>query len=398
LPVTIMILFMSMKRIAALFLLVVLCSAGALAEAPVVKNGGDPELETKPQLDPEQVKLQAIEKQIRDSQRKLEKTKVEEQSVLGRLAVINKELSRTKNSLYFAQKNIRENESQIGILSEDLEKAQKDLGEREYKLSARLREVYKSGGLNYLELLMTSRTMSDFTNRSYFFRKIIDYDAELVDTIRTDVRRTRQKRAALRYRTNEIRGLAREISDKKEQIAAQAQEKQAIYKTLKQRRREYEERIAELEKSSKELEVLILKKMATRQGGKVLGSGKLAWPLKGRITSRFGYRRHPFWGGRHFHTGLDIANRYGTPVKAADSGEVIFSGWWDGYGKAIVVDHGRMTTTVYAHLSRIYKQVGAVVAKGQIIGLVGSTGYSTGPHLHFEVRKNGKPKNPSQFL
>jgi murein DD-endopeptidase MepM/ murein hydrolase activator NlpD len=120
--------------------------------------------------------------------------------------------------------------------------------------------------------------------------------------------------------------------------------------------------------------------------------------LEGRITSRFGYRRDPFWGGRHMHTGLDIANSYGSQIKAADSGEVIFAGWWDGYGKAIVIDHGRSTTTVYGHMSRIYKQVGAVVAKGQVIGLVGSTGYSTGPHLHFEVRLNGKPVNPEPFL
>ena len=138
--------------------------------------------------------------------------------------------------------------------------------------------------------------------------------------------------------------------------------------------------------------------MAVRKGGRVIGTGQMVWPLRGRLTSRFGYRRHPFWGGRHFHTGIDIAKKYGSAGKAADAGEVIFSGWWDGYGKAIVVDHGRRTTTVYAHLSRIYKQVGAVVAKGQIIGLVGSTGYSTGPHLHFEVRKNGKPVNPMGFL
>ena len=98
------------------------------------------------------------------------------------------------------------------------------------------------------------------------------------------------------------------------------------------------------------------------------------------------------------HTGLDIANKHGTPIRAADAGEVIFSGWWDGYGKAIVIDHGRRTTTVYGHMSRIYKKVGAIVAKGQTIGLVGSTGYSTGPHLHFEVRKNGKPVNPIKFL
>ncbi|MEE8637568.1 MAG: peptidoglycan DD-metalloendopeptidase family protein [Candidatus Margulisiibacteriota bacterium] len=379
-----------MRVFAALLLLISVCSLGAQSEKIAAQYQKEPELE--------QVELQAIQKKIKESRKKLKKTKAEEQAVLGRLVVINKELKRTKNNLYFAQKNIRTNETQIGALTSELHQTENDLIKREKGLKERVREVFKSSGLNYLELLIASRSMSDFVNRLYFFRKIINYDAGLVGGVRADLQKVKQNRSILQYRTREIRSLAKVIAEKKKDIATKADEKKKIYKSLKQRRMEYEARIAELEKSSKELEVLILKKVAARRGGKVLGSGKLAWPLRGRITSRFGYRRHPFWGGRHFHTGLDIANKYGTPVKAADAGEVIFSGWWDGYGKAIVVDHGRKTTTVYGHLSRIYKRVGAVVAKGQVVGLVGSTGYSTGPHLHFEVRKNGKPINPMKFL
>lgn len=379
-----------MRVLAALFLLLTLCSAMSPAE----ETGKSYLVEEEP----EQEKLKVLEKQLLESKLKLKQTKEEEQAVLGRLAVINKQLKQTKNSLYFAQKNIRDNETQIGVLSSELRETEQELAQNEKSLESRLREVFKSSGLNYLELLISSRSMSDFTNRFYFFRKIIDYDSELIQKIRADVKRAKQKRALLQYKTREIRGLAKEISERKEEISAQADEKEKIYQTLQQRRKEYEARIAELEKSSKELEVLILKKVAARTGGRVLGSGQLAWPLQGRLTSRFGYRRHPFWGGRHFHTGIDIADKFGSPIKVADAGEVIFSGWWDGYGKAIVVDHGRKTTTVYAHLSRIYKQVGAVVAKGQVIGLVGSTGYSTGPHLHFEVRKNGKPIDPLQYL
>jgi murein DD-endopeptidase MepM/ murein hydrolase activator NlpD len=86
------------------------------------------------------------------------------------------------------------------------------------------------------------------------------------------------------------------------------------------------------------------------------------------------------------------------PIQAADSGEVIFSGWWDGYGKAVIIDHGKGISTVYAHMSKIYIQKGQTAVKGQVIGLLGSTGYSTGPHLHFEVRKNGAPQNPLRWL
>ncbi|NQT30158.1 MAG: peptidoglycan DD-metalloendopeptidase family protein [Candidatus Saganbacteria bacterium] len=346
----------------------------------------------------EEQKLKVIQKELAQNKQKLAKTKKEEQAVLGRLVVIKKELSKTKNSLYQTQKKIRQNESQIGTLTRELTQTEKELVKKEAKLEGRLREVYKSSGLNYLQLLFTSQSVSDFSNRFYFFKKIIDYDANLVQSIRTDAAKAKQKRATLKSKTQEIRGLAKVFEEKKTEVSQKAHEKNKIYQSLKQRRKEYEARVAELEKSSKDLEVLILKKMAARQGTKVYGSGKMAWPLRGRITSRFGYRRHPLWGGRSFHTGLDVAAKYGTPIKAADAGEVIFSGWWDGYGKAIVIDHGRKTTTVYGHMSRIYKRVGDIIAKGQTIGLVGSTGYSTGPHLHFEVRKNGKPVNPISYL
>jgi murein DD-endopeptidase MepM/ murein hydrolase activator NlpD len=343
---------------------------------------------------PEETKLREIQEKLEASKLKLKETKEEEQQVLGRLAEISKELKKTKSNLYYAQRQMKETQSQIGSLTFELSQSEGDLVAKEAKLGQRLREVYKSSGLDFVELLVFSSSMSDFLNRAYFFRTIIDYDANLVQTVREDLRRAKRKRYMLQVKHKEISDLADDISKQKEEIVAQAEEKEKAYSSLKQRREEYEAQIAEMEKSSKDLEVMILKKMAESHGGKVLGTGALAWPLEGRITSKFGYRRHPFWGGRHFHTGLDISGKYGAPVVAADAGEVIFSGWWDGYGKAIVIDHGRMTTTVYGHLSRMYKNVGAVVAKGQVIGLVGNTGYSTGPHLHFEVRKNGKPVDP----
>lgn len=348
-------------------------------------------------LSPEQ-ELQKTQKELSENKKQLNKIKKEEQAVLGRLVVINKELKQTKQTLSRAQSKIKTNEGQIKVLSSELNENQSDLKSKESEFRKRVEEVYKGSSLSYLDLLFSANSMSDFFNRLYFFRKIIDYDATLVSEMRSDVNETRVKKVSLQNKTNQIKELAREITQKKQTIALKAEEKNKIYKSLSQRRKDYEAKVAELEKSSKDLEVLILKKVAGGKGTKVRGSGRLAWPLRGRITSRYGYRRHPLWGGRSFHTGLDIANKYGTPIKAADSGEIIFAGWWDGYGKAVVIDHGKKTTTVYAHMSRIYKQVGATVAKGQVVGLVGSTGYSTGPHLHFEVRKNGKPVNPYTYL
>ena len=122
------------------------------------------------------------------------------------------------------------------------------------------------------------------------------------------------------------------------------------------------------------------------------GSGRLTWPTKGRLTSRFGKR----WG--RLHKGIDLANSKGTPIYAAESGKVIFTGRQGGYGNLIQIDHGGGMVTYYAHLSKIAVSKGKSVSRGQLIGYMGSTGYSTGSHLHFEVRINGNPKNPLSYL
>ncbi|MBN2057753.1 MAG: peptidoglycan DD-metalloendopeptidase family protein [Candidatus Saganbacteria bacterium] len=119
------------------------------------------------------------------------------------------------------------------------------------------------------------------------------------------------------------------------------------------------------------------------------------WPLYGRIVSRFGYRIYP-WRG--FHTGLDISGLYGAPIRVTANGYVSFAGWRRGYGRTVVVNHGFGKSTLYAHCSRFTVQQGQQVSKGQVIAYVGNTGYTTGPHLHYEVRENNKPVNPVAYL
>jgi murein DD-endopeptidase MepM/ murein hydrolase activator NlpD len=123
------------------------------------------------------------------------------------------------------------------------------------------------------------------------------------------------------------------------------------------------------------------------------------WPVEGRLESGFGGRRNPFGGDSfEFHTGQDIDAEYGTPVMAAANGTVIFVGWQNGYGQLVIIDHGDGLTTRYGHLSQLDATVGQSIARGTVVGRVGSTGRSTGPHLHYEVRINDHPVNPRQYL
>ena len=128
------------------------------------------------------------------------------------------------------------------------------------------------------------------------------------------------------------------------------------------------------------------------------GSRSFRWPTMGRISSSFGWRKSPFGKRRVFHSGLDIAAPRGTAIKAPANGTVVHSGWMGGYGRTIVLSHSKGLTTLYGHCSKLLVRKGAKISRGQTIALVGSTGRSTGNHLHFEVRVGGKPRNPLQYL
>ncbi len=363
-----------------------------MTAAPVLSND-DPLKEKQEELD-------KVYKEISKHRMNLIRTKRQEQDVMHRLTVINKEIRRTSGQLDRATGQIKTNERRLDFLKTSLNDASTKLKARSDLLSRRLKEIYKNGGVNFLEMLFSSDSLSNFINKSYYFEKLMGRDAGLVRMITDEQNRINRNKQELEGVTTEIKQLARVIETKKTYMERQAEEKNVLYKQLERRRKEYESKLAVLEETSNQIEDMIKKIMAER-GRKELatrGTGTFVWPLRGRITSVFGYRRSPFSRRYHRHTGLDIANSYGTPILAADSGEIIFTGWWDGYGKAIIIDHGKGITTVYAHLSRIYVQKDQGIKKGQVVGLVGSTGYSTGPHLHFEVRVNGTPQNPIRWL
>lgn len=173
--------------------------------------------------------------------------------------------------------------------------------------------------------------------------------------------------------------------------------KERLLGKVKDQRAEYERMIASYEQESSRITSLLRTQGSSGNVTKGRG-GWLVWPVSGRITSDYGWRTHPIYNSRSFHTGLDIGAGSGVPIDAARTGKVIDAGYKGAYGLAVVVDHGEGIATLYAHMSSIRVSVGQRVSTGDTVGLVGSTGYSTGPHLHFEVRVNGQHTNPMQWL
>jgi len=204
------------------------------------------------------------------------------------------------------------------------------------------------------------------------------------------------QRAVVNGHRDELVGARAEQADVRRQVASEEAEEKRLLAEVRRRVKEFEARIATLKRESDAITALL----RARQTGKPTppGAGVLARPVNAPITSAFGPRRHPILGTVRMHTGVDFGAVSGTPIAAASPGSVLWAGERSGYGNTVIVDHGGTLATLYAHQSRIAVKEGQPVNRGQTLGYVGSTGYSTGPHLHFEVRVNGNPVDPLRYL
>ena len=250
-----------------------------------------------------------------------------------------------------------------------------------------------------LDLLLSSDNISDFLDRIYYQNLIIQSDKKKMQSLKAEAQNIALLKRRLEYEKYQISGLIKTIDRENASIQTTINQNKSMIEKIQKDKRAYEKSERELKKQSDRLTSLISK--STKNSGVVVGNGFLL-PVHGRVTSPYGWRTHPIFKSRIFHTGIDYGVPYGTPIKAANAGKVIYSGWYGGYGKVVILDHGsctgQPTTTLYAHMSQQKVSVGQNVTRGQTIGLVGTTGYATGPHLHFEVRINGKPQNPNNYL
>ena len=308
-------------------------------------------------------------------------------------------------------------ENDITLNERQLAEAQKRLEGRESVFYKRVRDIYINGRLSYLDVVIGSKDFSDFANRLEVLKRIIDSDITLINEIkkeRADIEAHKQKLEADRAKLVE---LEKSAIAKQAEIEQKKAERNVVLQKAQNDRATAMQAIEELNASSAQVSAMLKERQAARaaaaaaaaaaaqsSGGQgasdnwVQGTGQLGWPVSGEITSPYGYRVHPIWGTTIYHSGIDIGVDEGTPVHAADGGVVVWSGWMGGYGYAVVIDHGNGLSTLYGHNSELAVDEGQSVAKGQVISYAGSTGNSTGPHVHFEVRVNGDPVDPMGYL
>ncbi|MBE7035722.1 MAG: hypothetical protein E7403_00315 [Ruminococcaceae bacterium] len=314
------------------------------------------------------------------------------------LELINAELSAIDDVIREADEKIAAKEAEIA----DFERR---IAENDEAFRSRLRVMDETGAVDYIDLLLNAENLSDFVDRVETIREITEYDQGIIDemkSLKRGVEESRNQIVAYRDEQQEARNL---VKGKQEEANAKLAEKQNYVKSLERDIAKYDQlyQAARQQEDSLKQSIASASSRGTVNAGQnriVYSGGVFCWPAPSYtyISSPFGYRIHPVYGTRKYHSGLDLAAPGGSPILAAANGTVKFAGWNGGYGYCIIIDHGGGIQTLYGHSSKLLVSAGQSVTRGQKIALVGTTGTSTGNHLHFEVLNNGSPTNPMPYL
>lgn len=346
--------------------------------------------------------------------KKYERIEANRERTARNLRVVKRRLRENQRQIHEIRQNLDSTAAQYTVVTRNVRSARSDLAEAvsQYRaaetrleghkedVSDRLVAMYELGEARPVEVLLQATSFTDFANRLYLLNQVVERDAELIDDYEDAQTSADQHRANVAAEERRLSQLQSQVRDQKDRLTDwrdAATEKQSRLMTDKA---SYERDLAELEQNSHEVAAMLERLEHTRGGQARLAKpwkGSLIFPVQGHITSGFGYRTHPIYHVRKLHTGIDIGASYGAPIHAAAGGVVVFAGRWGGYGNCVIIDHGGGLSTLYGHCSSLSVSEGQEVKQGQKIAAVGATGLATGPHLHFETRRNGRPVNPSGF-
>ncbi len=367
-----------------------------------------------------------LDDQVQDLQGQIDSSRLEQENwqqviedVSAKLKQIQADLDAANAKLQSIQTKQAEINAQIAQTQNEIVKMEAYLKTRQDVLNRRVRAIYMHGQLNYLEVILGANSFSDFANRVELLKRVIRSDYNLILEIQKQKAAIEAKKAQLEEDKRQLDALAAEAEKTRQEIAKKKAEQQKVLDAAKSNKAAAAQMEQDLNAQLASVRNLIQQRLAAAEAARqaaqqqaasddeggggsddnyVQGTGAMGWPCSGPITSPFGYRTHPIFGTTIFHAGIDIGVDYGTPIHAADSGVVVYSGWISGYGSAVIIDHGGGISTLYGHNQSLAVSEGQSVSKGSVIAYAGSTGNSTGPHCHFEVDVNGSPVNPMGYL
>ena len=353
---------------------------------------------------------EALNKQLQQTNSKRDYFRQKKNQADLKLKKERNKLNSNQQKLEKAQVQLRTSTQRYNSLMSNLNSMERQLNAAliEFKnidseMKSRIRQVFKHQRYGMFELILSANDVNSLMDMFYFEKIVIQDDYKRMQAVKTKADEIAVLKAQVEQQKRSVEASIRDIKTQRATIQGSIAENKNMIQRLQNDKAYYERSERELAKQSENIQNIIAS--VTKKNGpstiKVSSTGFI-YPISGRISSPFGWRTHPIFKSRIFHSGIDIAGPNGGAIKASNDGKVIFSGWYGGYGKVVILDHGVINgqpiTTLYAHMSAITVSNGQTVKKGQTIGREGSTGYSTGPHCHFEVRVNGKPTNPMNYI
>ena len=350
-----------------------------------------------------------LDKQKKEVSEELNKKNKQLEYVNEELTTALLEIQKLDDEILQYETDLNKYETQLSKLQTSIDEAiekidlvQEDYQTREEILRERLVEMYKAGDVTYLEVLLSSKSLTEFISSYFFMRQLVEYDNKLIEQVEREKNDLEYTKAKLEKEQKEVKT----IKAKKEQTTIILNNKKTLQKAhvnkLSEEEKKLQKEIIEYKKEVYRIQSLISQVSGEPNLQIQYTGGDMIWPVAKEgtaITSYYEQREHPITGIIHYHSGIDIGNAYfGTPVVAALDGYVSYAGWLGGYGNCVIINHGNGVSTLYGHGQAILTTLHKEVKQGELIMEVGSTGNSTGPHLHFEIRINGYTVNPLLYV
>ena len=351
------------------------------------------------QLEAQQEQVNQRQKALEEAKERLRKAQADAQ---GNLLDLQKNLRTTDSKLQDNQAQLQEADAFLKSLEVKLLESQGTFENQRSATVARLQVLQRQQRLKGWAVLLQSESLTQLLERQYFLTKLFERDRAQLAAIAAQAVEVEAQRSTVADQKTGMALLRQKLLSEKATLEEKKQSQETLAQLLKQNEQAIASAQDQLQRDSQSLTLLIQQKLAERaaanSGIPGIGRGPFRLPAAGPMSSDFGWRTHPVLGTQRFHGGLDFAIDYDTPVVSTGGGTVIYADWYGGYGYAVIIDHGGGITSLYGHNNEVKVYEGQQVKAGQVVALSGSTGLSTGPHLHFEVRENGEPVDPKGYL
>lgn len=340
-----------------------------------------------------------LQNQLEASNAQIEIIQSDVSELVAEIAQLNEDITSQELEVELLQAQKVDLQNTIEKTEAELEEATEEYAKQKKMLETRLVASYKAGETRYLDVLLQSSSFTEFISSYYMVSELVASDTELLEKMSERKEELELAKLELKKQKKQLTQATEESENKAVSLENMKVIKNLYISELSAEEAEYTNKIIEMQNEIKKVESEILQAANLNIGFDYVG-GEMAWPVPGytRITSEFGMRTHPITGIYKLHTGVDISAPPGVPFIAANDGVVVKAENNAAYGKMVMINHGGGVSTLYAHGSEILVEVGQEVKRGDDVLKVGSTGYSTGPHAHFEVRVNGQYVNPIPYI